>query len=130
VVTVIDPKGEEITVRVEDVAGGKVAALPHADSAGAYEARVMPGVAGIKAVANVDAAESDIVALQGESLNAVVARLPARLMREGEDIATIVQESRSGRELWRLLLWMALAVLVVESVLARRFVRRMEEVKR
>lgn len=130
VVTVIDPKGEEITVRVEDVAGGKVAALPHADSAGAYEARVMPGVAGIKAVANVDAAESDIVALQGESLNAVVARLPARLVREGEDIATIVKESRSGRELWRLLLWMALAVLVVESVLARRFVRRMEEVKR
>lgn len=124
-VTVVNPRGVETSVRVTDRHGGKVAVLPAADLAGVYEARL--GGAAAKAAANPDAAESDVTALEGADLRAAAGRLPVRLVREGESMVSVSRECRFGRELWPILLMMALAILAAEAILARLFVRRMRD---
>ena len=126
-VKMLNPRGEESNLRLTNVDGNKAAVLQAADYAGVYEARYGQDVPPMKAAANLDPAESDITVLRGRELSSALSRLPVRLLNEGQDAKTAARESRYGRELWRLLLWLAFAVLVVEAALARRFVRRTEE---
>lgn len=125
--TVANPRGVESSVRVVD-RDGKAAVLPSADYAGIYEARTVKTAAVVKSAANTDAAESDVTALEGEALRVVASALPVRLVKESETMRSVARECRFGRELWPILLVLALCVLGLEAVLARRFVRRMDTV--
>lgn len=126
--TVVSPKEERVSVRVVDRERGKAAILEHADSAGIYAALAgTNAVALLKAAANPDPAESDVTTLQGPALAAAAWRLPVKLLEETQDVRAAADASRAGRELWRLLLSLALVAVVAESLLARRFVRRSEE---
>ncbi|MEI6219200.1 MAG: VWA domain-containing protein, partial [bacterium] len=126
--TVVNPKGTEISVRVSDRDGGKAGILPSADTVGIYQARFAKDGLVAKAAANPDPVESDLTALEGEELRSAASRLPVRLVKDSENVRDIARECRFGRELWPMLLLLALCALAIEAVLARRFVRRMEDV--
>jgi uncharacterized membrane protein len=126
-VTIVDPKAEQLAVRVTEQNGGKVAGLPSADLAGLYEVRYAPSAPALKAAVNLSATESDVVALEGRALDTAARQLSSQLLEEGRDVRAAAEASRSGREIWRTLLALALLALVVEAVFARRFVRRTEE---
>jgi hypothetical protein len=125
-VAVLNPKGEEISVTVKEDNGSKSAVVTATDYAGVYELTAAANIPGLKAVANVDPQESDIRVLDGGELTAAASRMRARLVGEKESMVAVARESRSGRELWRMLLIFALGALATEAVLSRRFVRRME----
>jgi len=92
---------------------------------GFYEIRWKGTENPVVAACNVDPLESDVTAMDSRGVSAALADLPLRVVAEGQDIAGIIREVRVGRELWRELLILAVAVLVLESLLARRFTRRM-----
>ena len=64
--------------------------------------------------------------MRDADLNAIVSQLSLRLIDEKQGIRSAVTESRQGRELWRILLIAALVLLMMESILAGRFTRRMQ----
>lgn len=127
-VTVVNPRGTESSVRVVDREGGKVVALGATEFAGIYEARFAKNASVVKTAVNPDAAESDVTALDGDALRGATTGLPVRIVKESESMRAIASECRFGRELWPFLLALALCALVAEAILARRFVRRMEDV--
>ena len=127
-VAVRHPGGEESQVAVVH-RGGKlgepVVEYDKMNAPGFYEIRWKGTENPVVAACNVDPLESDVTAMDSRGLSAALADLPLRVVAEGQDIAGIIREVRVGRELWRELLILAVAVLVLESLLARRFTRRM-----
>ena len=75
------------------------------------------------AAVNVDPAESDVRALQGDALREALAGLPLRVIAEDADVVAAVHEGRVGRELWKELLILALVLLLIEAFFAQRFSR-------
>lgn len=123
-VPVRNPKGEELTVKVTERNGQMSASLAHADLAGIYQVQYAAGLAPVKVAVNVEPTESSIRPLRKQELRTTVAKLPVSLVEVDRDILDVIRESRVGFELWRVLLLLALAVLVVEGFLARWFSRR------
>ena len=77
------------------------------------------------AAVNVDAQEGDVRTLTGEQLGETFQGLKVRLIEESDDVAAAVRESRVGRELWKELLLLGIAVLLLETFLAHWFTRRL-----
>ena len=135
VITVQDPQGDDIPLRVVESDGLKTAALPNAELPGVYTAlsssngaRAKPAAADRlpeqRVAVNVDTQESAIAVLRDDTLSTVARSLSTWLIGEKQDIRSAVTESRQGRELWRALLLTALIALIAESILARVFTRR------
>ncbi len=127
-VYVRDPNGEQFIVKAALSPAGQMAAtVPHADLPGAYEIRFTKDAASaLKMAVNVDPAESDVRGLRAEALtNALAGVECVRVLGEEQDLLASIRESRFGRELWRILLFCAVAALVAEAILARWFARRM-----
>lgn len=132
--TVRDPRGDDIPLRIVEKAGQKTAILDNADLPGVYTVRAFNGNRTSSAAAgsspeqriavNVDTRESDVAVLRDAELNAAVGRLHMRLIGEKQGIRAALTESRQGRELWRIILFAALAMLIGEAILARLFTRR------
>ncbi|MBM4018096.1 MAG: VWA domain-containing protein [Planctomycetes bacterium] len=120
------PGGAETAVQVLQRDGRRVAAYEHTDQPGFYE-MAQPGGPPAAAAVNVDARESDVRTLVGESLAAALSGLPVQIL--GPDVlnkAGAIRETRVGRELWRILMLAAIAVLALEGFLAWRFARQMQ----
>ena len=148
-----DPAGASYPVRIEAVDGLRLARLPSASLPGFYTIdaggnpplasanRPVSGresgaaadredpavVAPLLAAVNVDPRESDVKALDLPGMARAVEGPGVRVIGESEDVAAVVREARTGRELWRELMLAALGILALESILARRFSRRMAE---
>ena len=68
---------------------------------------------------NPDARESD---LEPHEDAALLSRFPggrATILRGGENLAQRVKEARYGRELWSWFVWLALGLLIAETIIAR-----------
>lgn len=131
--------GEELVVslprehsgRVEVEGPGEFAATAEIISAGRPTAVVRdaatPGVysftsdAGLIAmgVVNVDPSESDLSTAERELMAGSVAPLPHVFVEPDADMAGAVLQARHGQELWRVFIYAALLLVVVEMLLAR-----------
>ena len=122
-----DPQKQETRIRVGGGNGQRVARYEDADSAGFFEIdEVKEGVTSTRAAAvNVDTNESDVKTVREGDLAKGLEGLPAQLIPAGQDTLSEIQKSRRGHELWRILLLLGLAVLLVEQVLAHHFSKRM-----
>ncbi len=80
---------------------------------------------GIVRAVNVDTRESDLRTLDGEALASAWPGVSGAFVDPQRDLARAIREARVGMELWWPLVLMALIVLVIEGVLARRFTARM-----
>jgi len=68
---------------------------------------------------NPDVRESDLEPRPEAALLARFSGGRASILRGGDDLARRVREARYGRELWSWFVWLALALLVIETVVAR-----------
>ncbi len=124
-----DPEGQESSVRVTQKETMRVAELSRQTAPGFYEVVLASVGNPIRLAVNVDTRESDVMNLSGVELQAALSGLPLTIRSEDQDLAAVIRESRVGREFWRVLMLLALAVFAVEGMLARRFSRRMRGVK-
>lgn len=118
------PSGENVTVPVREVGGQFVALLENAHEAGYYTARVSVQSAGVPIAVNVDPRESQIACLEDAELRKNLEGLGLQVASNGEDLATAIAASRTGRSAWRVFMIAALAFLVIESLLADRMLSR------
>lgn len=119
-----DPTGKEAPIQVTESNGQKTVKFEEAVLPGFYELRYASDAAPLVAAVNVDPSESDVRILASEGIAKVLRGLPARHVPWGEEVGETIKQSRVGRELWRYLLLAGLAVLALESYLARRFTKR------
>jgi len=118
------PSGENITVPVREVGGQFVALLENAHEAGYYTARVSVQSAGLPIAVNVDPRESQVACLDDAELRANLEDLGLQVVSNGEELATAIDSTRTGRSAWRFFMIAALAFLVIESLLADRMLFR------
>lgn len=126
-VTLRGPSGKDITVKVVERDGQTAAAADSSEGAGFYVLRGEDGREVSPPVAvNVDPAESDVKIAGQAALDTQLSGVPIRVVAPGADLPSLVRESRVGRELGGVLLLLALAAFVTQSLLARRFSKRIE----
>ena len=119
------PGGGELAVQVTDRDGQRAAQYDQAGEPGFYEMRQAEAASPTVVAVNVDARESDVKVLAPDSLSTRLSGLPVRVLSPGEEMVPTIRESRVGRELWRILLVLGLAMLALEAYLAFRFSRQM-----
>jgi len=115
---VVDETGRDVPVALTAGRGATALGTPPLERPGLY--RVYRGGQLRSSFAvNPDPRESDLAALSEDELLNAFPGGRARILRPGEDLARRVREARYGRELWPLLLSLALAFLVLETWLGR-----------
>jgi hypothetical protein len=126
-ITLRGPSGKDTTVKVAEREGQAVAAADSSEGLGFYVLRgedgrdVSPPVA-----VNADPTESDVKIAAQAALETQLSGVPIRFLSPGVNLPLFVRESRVGRELGGVLLVLALAAFVTQSVLAKRFTKRIE----
>jgi hypothetical protein len=126
-VTLRGPNGKDTTVKVVTRDGQTVAAADSSEGTGFYVLRGEDGREVSPPVAvNADPTESDVKITGQAALETQVSGVPIRFLSPGVNLPTFVRESRVGRELGFVLLVLALAAFVMQSVLAKRFTKRIE----
>lgn len=129
-----DPRGEETAVPTIRRGADVLVEVDRTELPGFYrlegpdESSTAIHLAVIHLAVNVDTAESAVRALAPRELQSAFGSLPVRVVSEEDDLQAAIRESRIGRELWWELLVAALLLLLVESLLARWFSRRMTSV--
>jgi hypothetical protein len=116
---VLDERGGEVPSELTTSSGATRLVTAPLERPGLY--RVLLGADARAAFAvNPDPRESDLRAMpEAAALRAFPAGR-AQVIRPGGDLARRVREARYGRELWLWFVALALALLVVESIVARR----------
>ena len=112
---------------VETEEGQPYASLPVAEQPGFYEIQADKPMPPLVAAVSVDPTESRVQTLTTAALSDGLRGLAVRLVSEGDALEASIRESRVGRELWKEILILLLALLVVEGLLARWFTRRKVE---
>lgn len=118
------PAGETITVPVRQSGGQYVALLESAPEDGYYTARVSVQSPGLPIAVNVDPRESDIGCLSEGELRANLESLGIGVVMGDAELASTIEEHRTGRSAWRFFMITALAFLLFECLLADRMLRR------
>jgi len=85
--------------------------------AGFYE--VVAADTSLTVAANVDHAESDVKVMQLEEMESAMSNLPVRVIDADRNIAGVVMQARTGRELWLWLLGATTVLMVIEALFAR-----------
>ncbi len=75
---------------------------------------------------NPDTAESQIQHCSPSELKDAVDGSGVQIVEERENVVSTIEQTRRGRELWKYLIAAALSALVIESIVAKRYVRRPE----
>ncbi len=126
-VTLRGPNGQDTTVKVVTRDGQTGAAADSSEGTGFYVLRGEDGREVSPPVAvNADPTESDVKITGQAALETQVSGVPIRFLSPGVNLPTFVRESRVGSELGFVLLVLALAAFVMQSVLAKRFTKRIE----
>jgi len=124
-VTVEAPGGDR-SVRLSMLETGEVICPIETDAPGTYD--LLAGEDNNSSIAvNVDPAEADVKVIDSAALAEQLGSLPAMVIPNDENLAAVVENSRSGTELSRMLLIAAMAVFLLQGFLARRFTRKMGE---
>jgi hypothetical protein len=71
----------------------------------------------------IDPAESDCRSIDDSDLKSLFSGYPLTIIHPNQDLGKAVLQHRSGREIWRETLMLAILMLVAELILARLFVR-------
>jgi hypothetical protein len=119
-----DPSGRSRSMSAVVHGGQRWAELEQTEQPGFYEVRYSSEVPPLVAAVNVDPREGDVHTIPVEQLNATFEGLKVRVVEEADSISTAVQEGRVGRELWKELLLLGIAALLVETFLAHWFTRK------
>lgn len=122
----VDPDNRRTPIKVTEAEGQRTADCGLPETPGFYRLEQGEATAAepIMVAVNIDPVESDVKTLPSEKLQSALADVPVRMLA-GEDLAAEVKEARTGREIWRVLMVIALAVLLVESLLAWHFSRKL-----
>ncbi len=116
-VDVVSPDG---SATAAPVSGGTAPAVKIEETREAGVYRVVSGGTTIAmAAVNIDPDESSLEPASPEDVEGRLTGLPVRFIGESEVVAEAVLTSRRGRELWRVFLYAALALLAAEMFLAR-----------
>lgn len=118
------PGGETITVPVRESGGQYVALLESAPETGYYTARVSVQSPGLPIAVNADPRESDIACLPGDELRANLENLGIGVVTGEGELASTIDENRTGRSAWRFFMITALVFVLFECLLADRMLRR------
>jgi hypothetical protein len=118
------PSGETFTVPVRKKRNQYVAMLDHAREDGFYLARVSVQAPGMPVAVNVDTRESNVKCLPESDILSRFADSDIRVARSDDELLAAIDEARTGRSFWRFLLLAGLVLLVVESLLADRMLRK------
>lgn len=115
---VVDESGRDVPVSVGGAKGATRLETPPLERPGLYRVLLGGRLRGSFAV-NPDPRESDLASLEEPALVAGFPPGRARVLHAGADLARRVREARFGRELWAEFALLALALLVLESVIGR-----------
>jgi hypothetical protein len=74
--------------------------------------------------ANVDARESDVKVLGTGAIETLLAPMGVTVISKDGDLAAAIEKNRRGSELAMLLLYLAVAVFILQSILARYFTNK------
>jgi hypothetical protein len=99
-------------------AGGGRASIDAAETPGVYRFLV-DGREAALGVVNVDPRESDLAALDPDDLGERVPGVAFRTLDASGSLEGEIVEARRGRELWRVLVYIALVLIAMEMLLAR-----------
>ena len=114
------PSGETITVPVMEQRGQYVALLEHALEDGFYLARVSVQAQGQPIAVNADTTESVVKQIKTEDLRKLFDESAIMIASSDDELAAHMDTARSGMSLWRSFLIAALALFLIESLLADR----------
>ena len=119
------PSGETITVPVNAYGNQYVALLDRANEAGFYLARVSVQASSMPIAVNVNTSESNVKSLSADDLTQQFGDSNIMIARTDGELLDAIQQARPGRSIWRTLLIAALAIFVIESLLAHFTTHRM-----
>ena len=112
------PAGETITVPVRGHRNQYVALLDGAREAGFYQARVSLQAAGMPVAVNVDTRESAVKSMSSEDVFQSLKGTGVKIVRLGEGLLAVAEETRTSRSLWRIFMMAGLAFFVLEGLFA------------
>jgi hypothetical protein len=118
------PSGKTITVAVKEKHNQYVAVLEHAHEVGFYLAKVSVQSPGMPVAVNVDSKESDIKCLTDADLDESFKDTGISILRSDADLLAAIDESRSVVSYWRFLMMACLFFLIIESLLAKRMLKK------
>ncbi len=128
--------GEEIVFKAKasiaeviiDGVTGKTRAFPDIDRGGQYRLRLPeePGIYFIRTesetlsvvAVNVDTRESDLTKVSQDLVRSVFRNANLKILSESDDIEESISALREGRDLMKQMLWIALGLLIAESIVA------------
>ena len=119
------PAGDTITVPVNNYGNQYVALLDRANEAGFYMARVSVQAPSMPIAVNVNTTESDVKPMSADALASQLRDSNITIARTDGELLDSIQQARPGRSLWRSILIAALAIFVIESLLAHFTTHRM-----
>ena len=121
-----DPSGVARDLPTTTGADGVLFSHPAAERAGIYKLKVGAGSsAGAEAfAANTAPSESDLRSLDRAGVQSALGAVPLRFASASDDMPTVARTARRGVEAWRVPVLLALFLLFLEALLARRFGRR------
>jgi len=122
-VSLTDPTGRKSALKPVVDERGATVTLENPTRAGFYRLAVEGGSKDVFAV-NRDTAESDLRSLNEAALKRLLPTARWTWIGLNENLLTALSQSRQGIELWRHLLFAALGLMVVETMLAQWFGRR------
>jgi hypothetical protein len=115
-VEVESPSGRRLVVQAERVGSERLWKVPDLNEAGIWQLRTGGGVVDAFAV-NVDIAEADLTPVTQQEIDRRLGHV--RILEAGDSLRETVNAARFGRELWRELLVLAGALLLLELWVAR-----------
>ncbi|MBI4553011.1 MAG: BatA domain-containing protein [Candidatus Latescibacteria bacterium] len=117
-VTVVLPSGGTERLKPVSSNSGMAVTVAHTDEPGIY--RIQSGDRLLNEFAvNVDTKESDPARLDLAEVRRLLNGTPVRIVQPNANLAEEILQSQQEHEVWKLLLWGALALILVESLLTR-----------
>ena len=93
---------------------------------GVYEITAEGDSPAVVMAANINAPESNVRVIDGSVLASQLEGVEVKVLNPERSIKDTIEKSRRGHELAHLLLWLAIIIFVLQSVLARHFTNRMD----
>jgi len=122
-VALTKPNGEASAVRITQNRDQTVAAIEF-DQLGIYQIAADGAKPGMVLAANVDARESDVKVLGTGAIETLLAPMGVTVISKDGDLAAAIEKNRRGSELAMLLLYLAVAVFILQSILARYYTNK------
>ncbi len=124
-ISLIDPTGTSTDLRVTQDRDQPVAAVEF-DELGVYEITAEGSNPPVVVAANVDARESNVRVIDSSALTTQLEPAGVKVIAREGALQSAIEDSRRGRELAHVLLWLAIAIFIAQSLLARHFTNKME----